>query len=79
MQININEKKYNVKRKGSDDDYQLLISLKKRNCKLCKKVIEVTENDMIGWFDDRHYYRTGYFCREHKLLICKVLKKIDRI
>ena len=79
MQINIDENKYNVKRKGNDNDYQLLISLKKRNCKLCKKVIEVTENDLFGWFDDKNYWRTGYFCREHKQLICKVLKKVDRI
>ena len=79
MKIVIDENKYNVKRKGNDNDYQLLISLKKRNCKLCNKVIEVAESDFIGWLDDNHYYRTGYFCREHKQLICKVLKKVDRI
>ena len=79
MKIVIDENKYNIKRKGNDNDYQLNISIKKRNCKLCKKVIEVTENDVFGWLDDKHYWRTGYFCREHKQLICKVLKKVDRI
>ena len=74
MQININEKKYKVKRKGSDDEYQLFISLKKRNCKLCNKVIEVTENDLFSWIDDKHYFRVGYFCRKDKALIKKVLK-----
>ena len=73
------EKKYKVKEKKEDGCIYIVASPKKRNCKLCNKVIEVAESDFIGWLDDNHYYRTGYFCREHKQLICKVLKKVDRI
>ena len=79
MQININENKYNVKRKGNDNDYQLLISLKRRNCKLCKKVIEVTEFDSFGWFDDNHYWRTGYFCKRDRALVEKALKIANKV
>ena len=75
MNININEKKYKViTEKVNDKDYNIKVMIKKRNCKLCNKVIEVAENDLFSWIDDKHYLRIGYFCKKDEVLIKKVLK-----
>ena len=79
MQITIDENKYCIDKRKTHDTINIKATLRYRHCKCCKKKIEAKESDMIGWYDSDRLWRTGYFCREHKLLICKVLKKIDRI
>ena len=77
MIINIDDAKYKVKETQIESDsYQYLITPKKRNCKLCKKVFESVGSEFICWTDDNGFSRSGYFCREHFKLIHKVLKEI---
>ena len=77
MNININEKKYNVdKTQVESDCIRYIVTPKKRNCKLCSKSFQNNNNGFITWTDDKGFRRSGYFCREHYLLIKKALKEI---
>ena len=77
MNININEKKYNVdKTQVESDCIRYIVTPKKRNCKLCNKSFQNNNNGFITWTDDKGFRRSGYFCREHYLLIKKALKVI---
>ena len=77
MNININESKYNVeKEKVESDCFQYTITPKKRNCKLCNKSFENNNNGLICWSDDKGFRRSGYFCREHLILVKKALKEL---
>ena len=77
MKLNINENKYNVKKKKIfTDSYQLTITPKKRNCKLCNKTFSSTGKEFLTWTDDKGFLRSGYFCKKDFILIKKVLKEI---
>ena len=77
MNININEKKYNVdKTQVESDCIRYIVTPKKRNCKLCNKTFSSTGKEFLTWTDDKGFLRSGYFCRKDFILIKKVLKEI---
>ena len=77
MNININEKEYNVKETQIETDViQYMVTPNKRNCKLCKRVFDSVGTEFICWTDSKGFRRSVYFCREHFKLIHKVLKEI---
>ena len=59
-----------------DGTTKIVLSPKKRNCKLCKRVFDSVGTEFICWNDSKGFSRSGYFCREHFKLIHKVLKEI---
>jgi len=65
MKLNINENKYNVKKRKVDaDSYQLMVTPKKRTCFACKKGFDSVGTETLSWYDDEGYYRIGYFCNK---------------
>ena len=78
MQITLDDNKYNICKRKTLNGIEVIATNKYNNCKCCKRKIEVTENDLIGWYDSDRLWRTGYFCREHKQLILKTLKLIAK-
>ncbi len=77
MNIKVNENKYNVKETQIETDViQYMVTPKKRNCKLCKKVFESVGTEFICWTDSKGFRRSGYFCREHLILVKKALKEL---
>ena len=79
MKINIDDAQYKVNKTTlGDNEYQYNVTPKKRNCKLCSKSFENNNNGLICWTDDNGFYRSGYFCREHFVLIKTALKEISK-
>ena len=77
MNININENKYNITEREIDSDcFQYTITPKRRTCKVCKKGFESNGREFLTWTDDKGFRRSGYFCREHLIMVNKVLKEI---
>ena len=83
MKIDINEKKYKVKKRQVDtDSYQLTITPKRRTCCICKKGFDSVGNETLSWYDDEGYYRNQYFCNKcyrlaRRLLIETKRKSLD--
>lgn len=79
MKLNINENKYNVKKKKIfTDSYQLTITPKKRTCFVCKKGFDSVGNETLSWYDDEGFYRIKYFCKTHYRLARKLLIETKR-
>lgn len=78
MQITLDENKYNISKRKTLDGVEVIAIEKYNHCKCCKKQIQVTRKDLVGWYDSEQLWRTGYFCREHKQLILQTLKLIAR-
>tara|TARA_B100000214_G_C23814430_1_gene556551 strand:+ start:248 stop:499 length:252 start_codon:yes stop_codon:yes gene_type:complete len=79
MKLNINENKYNVKKKKIfTDSYQLTITPKKRTCFVCKKGFDSVGNETLSWYDDEGFYRIKYFCNKHYRLARRLLVESKR-
>mgnify|MGYP003318695560 CR=1 FL=1 len=79
MKLNINENKYNVKKKKIfTDSYQLTITPKKRTCFVCKKGFDSVGNETLSWYDDEGFYRIKYFCNTHYRLARRLLVESKR-
>ena len=79
MKIDINEKKYKVKKRQVDtDSYDLIVTPKKRTCFVCKKGFDSMGTEILSWYDDKKYYRIGYFCRQHFGLVRRLLTEKKR-
>ena len=79
MNININEKKYKVKKRQVDtDSYQLMITPKKRTCCVCKKGFDSVGKETLAWYDDEGYYRIKYFCNKDYRIVKKLLTEVNR-
>jgi len=79
MKLNINENKYNVKKKKIfTDSYQLTITPKKRTCFVCKKGFDSVGNETLSWYDDEGFYRIKYFCNTHYRLAKRLLIETKR-
>ena len=79
MKLNINENKYNVKKKKIfTDSYQLTITPKKRTCFACKKGFDSVGNETLAWYDDEGYYRIKYFCNKDYRIVKKLLTEVNR-
>ena len=79
MNININEKEYNVEETQIETDVvQYMVTPKKRNCKLCGKEFESNGREFLTWTDDNDFLRSGYFCKKDLITIKKVLKEVNR-
>ena len=79
MKLNINEKKYNVKKRQVDtDSYDLIVTPKKRTCFACKKGFDSVGNETLAWYDDKGFYRIKYFCNTHYRLARRLLIETKR-
>ena len=79
MKIDINEKKYNIKKRQMDtDSYDLIVTPKKRTCFVSKKGFDSNGTETLSWYDDNNYYRINYFCNEHYKLAKRVLTENKR-
>ena len=79
MKINIDEKKYKVKRKeGFQGNFSYTATQKKRTCKACGKGFESTGNETLSWYDDDGFYRIGYFCKTDYINVSRYLKEMER-
>ena len=83
MKLNINEKKYKVKKRQVDtDSFDLIVTPKKRTCCICKKGFDSVGNETLSWYDDEGFYRINYFCNKcyrlaRRLLIETKRKSLD--
>ena len=79
MQIQCDTNKYKVKKTQIGvDEYQFNVIPKKRNCKLCKKSFDSKGKQYLTWTDDNGYLRSGYFYKEHYVLVAKTLRLIEK-
>ena len=79
MKLNIDEKKYKVKkREGFQGDFSYNVTQKKRVCKVCNKAFESTGNETLSWYDDEGFYRIGYFCKTDYINASRYLKAMER-
>ena len=79
MKLNINENKYNVKKRQVDtDSYDLIVTPKKRTCFACKKGFDSVGTETLAWYDDEGYYRIKYFCNKDYRLVKKLLIETNR-
>ena len=77
MQINIDEKKYNIIKKTIDSDGITVIAKERyKHCYYCKKRFEAKGNSTLFWVDKNKYQRSGQFCKTHYIKIKHVLKEI---
>ena len=79
MKIDVNENKYNIKKRQVDtDSYQLMITPKKRTCCVCKKGFDSVGKETLAWYDDEGYYRIKYFCNKDYRLARMLLIETKR-
>ena len=79
MKIDINEKKYKVKKRQVDtDSYDLIVTPKKRACCVCNKSFDSVGTETLAWYDDEGYYRIKYFCNKDYRLVKKLLIETNR-
>ena len=79
MKLNINENKYNVKkRQVGTDSYDLIVTPKKRTCFACKKGFDSVGNETLAWYDDDGFYRIKYFCNKDYRLARMLLIEAKR-
>ena len=77
MKINFDEKNYRIEKKQTGpDEYNIIVTPRKRNCKYCCKSFDSIGTEFITWKDDNNYLRSGYFCKRHFVTITKALKII---
>ena len=77
MIINIDDSKYKVKEKEIQrNTIQYMVTPRKRTCKLCNKGFNSNGKEFLTWTDKKGFLRSGYFCREHLILVNKALKEI---
>ena len=80
MIINVDDNKYKVKERVIESEVtQYIVTPKKRNCKVCKKRFDSNGKEFLTWTDKEGFRRSGYFCREHLIMVNKVLKEIRQI
>ena len=65
MKIEIDSKKYKIKKTQDDGVIRIVAIPKKRNCKYCTKQFESMNQGKLYWKDSNGYQRSDWFCKEH--------------
>ena len=79
MKIDVNENKYNIKKRQVDtDSYDLIVTPKKRTCFACKKGFDSVGTETLAWYDDDGFYRIKYFCNKDYRLARRLLIETKR-
>tara|TARA_Y100000034_G_C6792205_1_gene354794 strand:+ start:199 stop:441 length:243 start_codon:yes stop_codon:yes gene_type:complete len=78
MQLNkfINENEYKISKVNSyDGTINIIVTPKKRNCKVCKKVFVTNNTEYLSWKTKDDYRVFGWFCRKHYYKAKKLIKE----
>ena len=60
--------------KQYDGTISVVLSLKKRNCKVCAKQFQSNGTEFLLWKTKEEYSVSGWFCRKHYIEAKKLIK-----
>jgi len=71
------KQKYNVSQVADyDGSIKLVLTLKKRTCKCCKKEFEATGGEFLIWKTKHEHDVNGWFCRRHYIQARKLINLV---
>ena len=75
LDLQVNESDYKIRKTTNyDGTISIVLTPKKRNCKVCSKQFQSNGREFLLWTTKDNYTISGWFCRKHFIQANKLIK-----